>query len=320
MNEWLPVSLDRSMSLRWIKAGVETLQEPFFHQSVLKLRAATPAPDERETGVDALGDAGCTLTDIIPGGLIFHVSRCGSTLLSNALRIAENVVVISESELINALLDPSLANPGDKSLWLRHLVRIYGHTREGHPRNLIIKFSSWNLLYAEFIRSLWPAVSTAVVFRDPLEVAVSMLADPPGWVRAGMDSTPIASEEYCARVLACFYEEAMRLVEAGCTPIHYADLNPHTICRVAASFGCVLTSGSQELRNVLDRYAKDSGTGNRFEPDGDRKVRSASAATREAIGFWVGDTYERLKKRCERFVVAQAGNGRPLVNAYDVRG
>src|SRR5580658_7118041 len=89
---WLPVAIGgRYLTVRWLQFGNKALSEPFFEWSVAALRDGLPDAAEFETSIAELakGDAA---PPVLPAGIIVHVTRCGSTLVLNALRAAENVV------------------------------------------------------------------------------------------------------------------------------------------------------------------------------------------------------------------------------------
>ena len=94
---WLPVRLSfhgHKPRVEWLFFGHKVLSEPFFQQSVSRLRADNQNVATRTTGPNIL--LRCK-QEIPPSGFIFHVSRCGSTLLSNALKTVPGMVVISEA-------------------------------------------------------------------------------------------------------------------------------------------------------------------------------------------------------------------------------
>jgi hypothetical protein len=93
---------------------------------------------------------------IQPTGLIFHISRCGSTLLANALKKANQVLVVSEPRRVTETLLLRLPSGG-----------------ADEPEKLVIKFTSINILAMRQMRTWWPDVPCVVVVRDPAEVMVA---------------------------------------------------------------------------------------------------------------------------------------------------
>lgn len=78
---------------------------------------------------------------IQPTGFIFHISRCGSTLLANALKTANQVLVVSEPRPVTETLLLRLPSGG-----------------ADEPEKLVIKFTSINILAMRQMRTWWPDV------------------------------------------------------------------------------------------------------------------------------------------------------------------
>lgn len=101
---WLPTDIgDGHSVIRWISANGQ-VPSGFFSAWVAKLRASTPPQPEIETDRSALGRAVETLPVVVPAGIIFHVSRCGSTLIANALACVDKVLCLNEPPAFNHML------------------------------------------------------------------------------------------------------------------------------------------------------------------------------------------------------------------------
>src|SRR5580693_6151087 len=101
---WLPDSFMGDgfpPMIRWVKVGSTRLTEPFYWQTVERACRECGPVQTLETDLQAIIDIGETLPSIVPAGLIFHVTRCGSTLVANAMRIANRTVVVCEHDLIS---------------------------------------------------------------------------------------------------------------------------------------------------------------------------------------------------------------------------
>ena len=113
-SRWLPVALEldrfpavvSDASLRWMEFDGSTFAEPFFEQTISRLRQSTPAVREIDTDLETLLRAGKTRPKVAPAGFIFHVSHCGSTLVANALKTAKGAVVVAEHPVVANLLLP----------------------------------------------------------------------------------------------------------------------------------------------------------------------------------------------------------------------
>ena len=132
------------------------------------------------TGIDELRALDDRPT-VAPGLLVFQVSRCGSTLLSQMLAAVSTNVVLSEASVINEVLLSPLAW-AEKSELLRLVIRALARNRHGEVQRLIVKFSSWNVLFAQMIHLAFPETPMIWLQRDPIHVAASHAHQPAGWM------------------------------------------------------------------------------------------------------------------------------------------
>ncbi len=190
-REWVPVAIQQSSGhspvvVRWMRAGREAFAEPFFDSTTRRLRMKTPAVLECETPLDGIHEFASRLSPIEPRGIIFHMSRCGSTLLLNAMRTAGGVLGLGEAEPIEAALRFMSAGSmywKDRGMSLiRDLVTIFGNHSEDTRRAVIIKSVPVGIVSLPLLRSIWPAVPCIILIRDPVEVLVSNLRRPPAWL------------------------------------------------------------------------------------------------------------------------------------------
>src|SRR6267378_519878 len=84
---WLPIQLKLASTepvLRWAGLGEELPREPLFRQTIKKRRALA-GYREHTTGLKELLAMSAEFPPVEPKGVIFHVSRCGSTAVANAV-------------------------------------------------------------------------------------------------------------------------------------------------------------------------------------------------------------------------------------------
>lgn len=112
--------------------------------------------------------------------LIFHCSRCGSTLLNRFFEIDASNRAFAEPE---ALLKYLIANAQQLSAGvageLATLVRAFGLSPRVAEKRTIIKLNSHALLYLPLFRACFPNVPFIYLLRDPVEVVASLRALPP---------------------------------------------------------------------------------------------------------------------------------------------
>jgi ribosomal protein L16 Arg81 hydroxylase len=312
--KWVPTHIDlKTRTLKWVDLGAHPLNEPFLHQTIKRFQETTPKARTRMTRLRALTKIEEQLR---PSGFIFHISRCGSTLLSNSLRYFENTTVVSEPQPVGSVLEllSRSAVGDDKGVpaeaLLQGVVNAYGHRRTGTETGFVLKFSSWNLLQLDMIRKLWPAVPIVILVRDPLEVAVSCIDDPPGWMRQkdrhrmtlgntlGWDAGELKGmleATFCARMIGEFLEQAERARESGCTILDYRDLNATAVEDVARWFNIAVSSeASQEVARNFSRYSKDPEQKREHQEDSALKRNKATAELRQQVERWAQPQYDAI--------------------------
>jgi hypothetical protein len=107
-----------------------------------------------------------------PAGFIFHLSRCGSTLLSGGLAELDDTSVLSESPLLTALLLDATLTDAHKRAALPRLVRLQAAPFAGRGR-IIVKWNAWDLFQFPLIDAAFPGVPRVLLFREPEEILAS---------------------------------------------------------------------------------------------------------------------------------------------------
>lgn len=117
--------------------------------------------------------------------LIFHCSRCGSTLLAQLLALEGSIRVFSEPPVLNEFLWSRTAQlePDEMHRALRTFVRAFGFSPAEGERGLAIKLSSTALLFLPALRVCFPDVPFVYLLRKPGEVVTSINANPPFFLR-----------------------------------------------------------------------------------------------------------------------------------------
>src|SRR5688500_13001934 len=125
------------------------LQDPFMQETIARLPA-------RESVVQiARGDVGKGVAGTAPPGIVFHVARCGSTLVSQLLKLHVGLVVYAEPLPVNEILLPPHKWPRPELVAaLRSLCRAFArHARKPH----VLKLTSWNRLFCDLVTEVFPA-------------------------------------------------------------------------------------------------------------------------------------------------------------------
>jgi hypothetical protein len=254
LARWTPVRLDFSgptPAVDWADLSSERFVDPFFDQTIARWAAGPDARPLVRTGLEAL-EALDREPSLEPAGMIFHLSRCGSTLVSRLLGTLPGVVVVAEPAPLNALLGLDSARISDTRLvrLVRLVVRALGRCRHGDEQRLVLKCTSWNIRRQAILAAAFPETPWIWVQRDPARVLASLLATPPGWLRLqatpqhaaqrfGLDPLTIPAmtrPEFAARVLAAMLEAAAT-DPSGRPCIDYGELPAAIWDSVAPHFG-----------------------------------------------------------------------------------
>ena len=212
-----------------------------------------------------------------PDGLIFHMSRCGSTLVSQMLASVEECRVMSEPPAVEDVLQlGSVAR-------LRTMVSALGQASE-FERHYFLKLDCWHIRHFDLIHEAFPETPAAFLFRNPLEVLVSQMRNPGVWTLCGHGDR----EGHIAELLGEMMETALH--HAGSLEfVEYGRL-PEAVFGL---FGKEWTAAQQEkMRAAAGCDAKLPIV--RFVDDGEAKRAEASEAARTAAARVEG-LYQRMR-------------------------
>ena len=296
---WLPAEvLDREPVVSWRWFGRRRLTEPFYADDLM---GAGYRPLNRlvalRTPLPAAGDR----PPRAPDGLVFHMSRCGSTLAARMLAASPANLVISEAPPIDAVLRLEIDDHA-KIGALEAMVAALGQARAGETR-LFLKLDCWHVRDLPLFQRAFPDTPWVFVYREPVEVLVSHLRRrgvqmipelfPP--VRLGLENPGTPDADYCARVLAALCEAAARHHPAGGGRlVNYVDLPEALFTTILPHFGVIPSDDeTTAMRAAGARDAKAPEQG--FVPDGAAKRREADDALRDICERRVGETYRRLE-------------------------
>ena len=100
------VSLDnfKTPIVECLNIGETRFNEPFFQKTIMQFRSTHPNVQPYRTTLKHLKKKTCQRTGNYPDGLIFHLSRCGSTFITQMLGTLEARRVLSEPDPINVVL------------------------------------------------------------------------------------------------------------------------------------------------------------------------------------------------------------------------
>ena len=305
---WFPIDVSWQETppvVEWRYLGSTHFEEPFFSQTVARVSESNPEPTSRRSPINILEEWGRDTAGDRPTGLIFHMSRCGSTLVTRLLAASSRNLVLSEPDAVNKLLGAPATFPKPLRVqWLRGLIRALDQRQSRLQDHFFIKFSSWNVTESKLIKEAFPDVPSCFLFRDPVKVMVSLIHDPPGWLTATLDfersrqASRTTLEDHCARLLAHFCRSALETAGQDTLFLNYRDL-PTAVWEVMANhFRIAFTPLEIERMHELARVnAKDIRGVQKFEGDSAAKQQKASEAIRRMAATWLDETFRQLESR-----------------------
>lgn len=247
-----------------------------------------------------------------PTGFIFHMSRCGSTLLANLLSTLPGVCVISEPQPLHVLLGAwtKTTDETTRERLLRILMAGFAPPRTWPPHRVIIKLVSTDVMALDVLKRCFPNVPWVFMCRDPLEVMVSALYSPPGWLREQMGCEQLRylhtalepaaahrSAHILRRLLAAFVEHG---VDGGVV-VPYEELVEEGFLRVLKHFGVPTHDINMRAVSIEATYdAKDRIRVKQFVPDAQQKHAAASPLVRYLSDTLVRPIYTHVLSLSQR--------------------
>jgi hypothetical protein len=312
-RDWMPIAVrcgGPEPVVDWANFRGLRFADPFFRQTVNRA-LSNPARllFQRESLIGFLETLARDCPGIPPTGFIFHLSRCGSTLVSRMLAALPENIVVSEPPPFDRVLSlppPGLApGPDPRIAWLQGLLSAWARPRSGESR-FFAKFDSWHLLELPLILQAFPEVPWIFLYRDPVEVLVSHRRVPgaqtvPGIVdprRLGLDPAtvePAALGEYAARVLAQICSAALTFLGQGRGRlVNYRELPGAVPGGIARHFGVAFTPQEEAQLAAAAQFDAKNPT-LPFQPDSAAKQAEATEEIRRRAQTWLGGLYERLE-------------------------
>lgn len=304
-GDWLPARAALHptglyFSLRGIAPG--ELRDPFMQETIARVQARESIVQIERAAVGR-GTEGTA-----PAGLVFHVARCGSTLVSQLLKQRGGLVVYAEPLPMNEiLLPPHKWVHGELVAAIRSLGAAFArHARQPY----VLKLTSWNTLFCDLVAEAFPATPWVLCLRDPVEVCVSLLKLPAGWIWESGAPTPAfapyidpggeanSRESYVARLYGAFCRAAARLEPRLGRLVRYESLPAAVWDMVAPHFSLTVDSHARErMSGAATRNSKAPGGADApFASDTEAKRAAASPELREAVRHHARPPLEELER------------------------
>lgn len=260
--------------------------------------------------------------------LVFHESRCGSTLVANTLigMNPEQHRVYSESPPpVTAMKacgdDYEKCSLNQAAMILRDVLYMMGRTNDPKEERVFFKIQSVGSRHIDVFRHAFPTTPWLFVFRDPVQVMMSHLANglkrancmrsarnPPFITqqiakrRGHSSASDLSPEEFCAAHLASITETALQNVEQSNhygMPVNYASLPASMYERIVPNHLGVKTT-QREIDNIIQvssQYSKGRGEKKmEWQEDSVKKEEGASPEIRNAAKSFMFESYEKLEQ------------------------
>lgn len=311
------------LSVTWQRTGNLQPHYPFFEDALYHSWLNQVRPRLCSTGIDSLIDLHKMDPGLAPTGFVFHISRCGSTLVSNMLSVPASSLVLSEPFCLGtSLILSETSLPVARQIEIfRALLGLLGRARTADQKHVFVKFTSWNVMYLKFIKQIYPDVPWIFLYRQPLEVAVSNIEDQLSWTMANNhprlaerqlgvpDMSKLSIEEFYARSIAKYGDSALDGFDSNGMLVEYREVTESFIPRLLSHFKIEATEEEiQRMRGCFQFYSKDATRQRKHSEDGVKKVRMASPYLKEMVDRYAVATYEALENRRRGMSVSVMSN------------
>lgn len=311
---WIPSQVlwrDSGLRVLLTLLGRQRLVEPFF-ESTMQLQMMQPFHTlfRREISMEELAADESLHAGAVPlRGIIFHMSRCGSTLISQMLAASERNIVASEPAPLDAIVRAhtrSQALSGQTQIeWMRAMAAALGQPRAGGEQAFYIKTECGHIHQVDMIRAAFPHVPFVFLYRDPLEVAVSQHRSPAAWTVPALlhpanlrlkmqDWQPQETDIYRAKVLAQVCDSGLHAArQCGALLVNYSELPEAMYGRLFKHLE-LSAEDLEPMRAQASRNAKAPAT--IFTPDAESKRAEATDRMRQVVEQYLAPVYSRLEQ------------------------
>lgn len=274
---WIPIKLypeDESLLCRWLYVGDKKFTEPFFDETISACRSLPENGHLKKSmsSTDMLVDWAKAIDIIEPTAFIFHISRCGSTLISQMLGIQPPNIVLSEVPFFDDLLRYGKQhNCMPKILpQLKAAIGFYGAKRNENHQQLFIKADSWHIHFYKELRALSPTVPFFLLYRKPDEVIRSQqkkrgMQAIPNLLEAaifGFDTNKISTmplDEYMGMVIESYLTAFLEILQndKAAYAVNYHEGAMQIVETIAAVTNLHISAAEKELmKNRAGFHAK----------------------------------------------------------------
>ncbi|TDI59056.1 MAG: hypothetical protein E2O92_08505 [Alphaproteobacteria bacterium] len=303
-------------SIYWGDIGTHVYREWQYMFTVQNLADRGEIKDPFVTDMDVLRSDDIIADSLSPSGLIFHISRCGSTLLGKALARTPHHIVINQGGPLQrgfwAWLTDDFAKEAEASeenlAMFRRLVGAMTRPRTGIETASFMKFISWNALYMDFVHQAYPDTPTLFLYRDPVEVIASVLKETTAVLVAkdhrqaefltGRTKAEIANMsdvEFLAICFSRYFETALSRTD-DIKMLNYTNINAGRFPDIV-DLGLEYSPDPTDMAPMLEQFnfhSKDDGDSAKFQDDSATKQKAITDQDRQLIEKQCAGLVDRL--------------------------
>ncbi|QIL80124.1 sulfotransferase family protein [Diaphorobacter sp. HDW4A] len=318
LRGWRPIRLHWNGSqvmVDWALLGDAPHLAPFYQQSVgAQMSKPFHQAFRRETTLKELLDWQQASPGLAPCLVVFHVSRCGSTLIPQALAQSLHHLALSEPAPLDFLardavfhgwLDEAQAVDAMRAWLSAWAQRSDGSSPALH--SVSVKLDAWNTGRAALFSKAWPQAQTAFITREPLAVLVSQMRERGFFLVPGalgesgglaglsrLEQAVMPADLFCARMLSRIYEDMVVATDpAHSLVIDHSELPDAIEARLLPRLKWQpLEPELTAMRERLTRHGKRPQES--FSGDTIQKNDAATERLRELSREWLKPHYSQL--------------------------
>ncbi|MEM7095142.1 MAG: sulfotransferase [Actinomycetota bacterium] len=292
---------------------------PFWHMTTAALEEAEQR-DELDMVAVPFDRLRALVGDTVPTprAMIFHIGRCGSTLVSRMVGHDRRHLVLREAKPIGGLhrgtAGSDLVPTFTVEQAFKDVLVAFEHFAEARGfEDILVKHSSWESFSMPRIAEVLPDTPLIFVCRNPIEIVESSLHGPPGWGSRLHEppallhrwvpwlqrvDPPYTAATVFAGVWASGVNAALELPSDRVFIVDHAELTAapgETLERLSRH--ARLDFSIDDALGELNRYSKAQDDSTEYDPDERHAHPSLTEATRRHVLDVVGELPDRLAAR-----------------------
>jgi len=320
---FIPVAITEEYRVIWLDVGDYPYKEWKFRYATANLIEKQGLGDCFTTDIEFLANENIAINEQHelhnPAGFIFHMSKCGSTLMSKVLDQPETQMIIKEPTPLHENLWQYLTNNWQTPVELtehnlrliRNLIQMLGRPRLANQQSYYVRFRSWNIAFVEAIQTAFPDTPSLFMYRDPVKVMASILNKPTTGLPRLNDSGAAAfitgksqaelKQMDALHYFTSFYKQYLHLSLTKMNKTHYLNYrqlnkqNLDQILRTAYNYSAT-ENDLLLMQSQFDTYSKDDTGTVQFTSDTTEKQKLVTPAMSNAAEKHLMDMYQSLEE------------------------